>query len=208
MTGAARDADELAEIWDARYGASERLWSGRVNPVLEAEAARLVPGRAIDAGCGEGGDGLWLARRGWTVVGYDLSAVAVDRARAESKRLGLTDVTSFQQRDLASDPPPEAVHDLVSGQYLHVIPAQRDPLYRGLAAAVRPGGVLLLVLHDARDLELGIPCPPAETMLDADALRAYADGFASVRLELRPRATVDRAGQPATAHDLVLRAVR
>ena len=207
MTGAARDADELAAIWDARYGASERLWSGRVNPVLKAEAARLAPGRAIDAGCGEGGDSLWLARRGWTVLGYDLSAVAVDRARAESERLGLADVSSFEQRDLASKPP-EAVHDLVSGQYLHVIPAQRDSLYRGLAAAVRPGGVLLLVLHDARDLDLGIPRPPAETMLDADALSAYADEFASVHLELRPRATLDRAGRTATAHDLVLRAVR
>ncbi len=207
MTGAARDADELAAIWDARYGASERLWSGRVNPVLEAEAAGLLPGRAIDAGCGEGGDSLWLARRGWTVVGYDLSAVAVDRARAESERLGLADVSSFEQRDLASKPP-EAVHDLVSGQYLHVIPAQRDSLYRGLAAAVRPGGVLLLVLHDARDLGLGIPRPPAETMLDADALRTYADGFASVHVELRSRAVIGAVGEPVVAHDLVLRAVR
>lgn len=141
-------------------------------------------------------------------MGYDLSAVAVDRAQAESERLELADVTSFEQRDLASDPPPKAAHDLVSGQYLHVIPEQRDPLYRGLAAAVRPGGVLLLVLHDARDLELGIPRPPAETMLDADALRAYADGFASVHVELRPRATTTRTGAAATAHDLVLRAVR
>lgn len=208
MTGAARDADELAAIWDARYSASERLWSGRVNSVLEAEAARLVPGRAIDAGCGEGGDSLWLARHGWTVDGYDLSAVAVDRVRLEAKRLGLADVTSFAQRDLAADPPPKAAHDLVSGQHLHVIPAQRDPLYRGLAAAVRPGGVLLIVLHDARDLDLGIRRPPAETMLDADALLAYADGFASARVELRPRPVTTHTGAGTTAHDLVLRAVR
>lgn len=151
MSAAAGRSDELAALWDARYGASERLWSGRVNPVLVAEAARLVPGRAID------------------------------RARTESERLGLADAASF---------------------------AQRDALYRGLAAAVRPGGILLLVLHEARDLELGIRRPPAETMLDADALRAHADGFASVHVELRPRAAVDRAGRPTTAHDLVLRAIR
>lgn len=208
MKAAAENSDELAAIWDARYGASERLWSGRVNPILEAEAASLAPGSALDAGCGEGGDSLWLARRGWRVTGYDLSAVAVDRARVEAARLDVSDLASFARRDLAVDSPAESAFDLVSGQYLHVIPSQREPLYRGLAKAVRPGGMLLLVLHDLRDLELGIHCPPAETTLEADALRAYADGFASVHLEVRARAAVDRAGQPATAHDLVLRAIR
>ncbi len=208
MKAAAENSDELAAIWDARYGASERLWSGRVNPILEAEAASLAPGSALDAGCGEGGDSLWLARRGWRVTGYDLSAVAVERARAEAARLGFSDLASFDRSDLAVDPPPESAFDLVSGQYLHVIPSQREPLYRGLAAAVRPGGMLLLVLHDIRDLDLGIPRPPAETMLEAEELRAYADGFSAADVELRPRAAVDRAGQPATAHDLVLRAIR
>lgn len=208
MTTAAGSSDERAAVWDARYGASERLWSGRVNPVLETDAAGLNPGLALDAGCGEGGDALWLAKQGWRVKGYDLSGVAVERARGESIRLGLSDVTTFEQRDLAAEPPLAETFELVSGQYLHVIPSQRQPLYLGLSAAVRPGGVLLLVLHDRRDLELGIHCPPAETTLDAEELRAYADGFASVHLEVRPRETVDRAGHPATAHDLVLRAIR
>lgn len=195
-------------MWDARYGASERLWSGGVNPVLEAEAAQLASGRALDAGCGEGGDSLWLAQRGWRVTGYDVSSVAIARARAESMRLKLDELASFDQRDLAAHPPAESTFDLVSGQYLHVIPSQREPLYLGLAEAVRPGGLLLLVLHDKRDRELGIRRPPAETMLEAEELRACADGFASVHVELRPRATVDRTGQPAMAHDLVLRAIR
>jgi 2-polyprenyl-3-methyl-5-hydroxy-6-metoxy-1,4-benzoquinol methylase len=208
VSASAGSSEELAAIWDARYGASERLWSGRVNPVLEAEAVRLTAGRALDAGCGEGGDSLWLARRGWRVTGHDLSRVAVERAHAESVRAGLGDRVSFAQRDLAADPPPESAFDLVSGQYLHVVPSQREPIYRGLATAVRPEGMLLLVLHDLRDLELGIRRPPAETMLEAEELRAYADGFSSAHVELRPRATVDRAGQLATAHDLVLRAVR
>ncbi|WP_188219132.1 bifunctional 2-polyprenyl-6-hydroxyphenol methylase/3-demethylubiquinol 3-O-methyltransferase UbiG [Microcella alkalica] len=205
VKAAAGSSDELAAIWDARYGVSERLWSGRVNPVLEAEAVRLTAGRALDAGCGEGGDSLWLARRGWRVTGYDLSAVAIERSRAEAARLGVSDLASFDRSDLAVDPPSESAFDLVSGQYLHVIPSQREPLYRGLAAAVRPGGMLLLVLHDIRDLELGIARPPGDTMLGAEELRAFADGFTSVHLELRPRAAVDRAEAPATAHDLVLR---
>lgn len=202
------DSAELAAIWDARYGATDRLWSGRANPVLVAETADLPPGVALDAGCGEGDDSLWLADRGWQVTGVDLSAVALARAASEAARLGLGELATFEQRDLSTWSPPRASFDLVSAQHLHVLPEQREAIYCGLAAAVRPGGTLLVVLHDARDIAAGVAHPPPFSMLDADALRAYADGFASVRLELRPRATVDRAGQPATAHDLVLRAVR
>ncbi|WP_435850759.1 hypothetical protein [Streptomyces tibetensis] len=32
----------------------------------------LAPGDALDLGCGEGGDGLWLAGRGWHVTAVDI----------------------------------------------------------------------------------------------------------------------------------------
>jgi len=208
VSGAPSEPEELAALWDARYGARGRLWSGRVNPVLEAGAAELAPGRALDAGCGEGGDALWLASRGWSVLGHDLSAVAVQRATAEAERLGLQQLAHFAQRDLALEPPETSTFDFVSGQYLHVLPAQRDRLYRGLAAAVRPGGTMLLVLHDRSDLGLGIQRPPAETMPDAESLRAFAVGFRDVVVGRRARTVALPAGGSAVAHDLVLRAVR
>lgn len=202
------DSAELAAIWDARYGATDRLWSGRASPVLIAEVAPLPPGSALDAGCGEGDDSLWLASRGWNVMGIDFSSVAVARATAEAERLGLSGSAAFARRDLSIWAPPAESFDLVSAQYLHVLPESREAIYRGLAAAVRPGGTLLMVLHDARDLSAGVAHPPAFSMLDEDALRAYTAGFASVHTELRPRVATDRAGAPATAHDLILRAVR
>ncbi|WAB84786.1 class I SAM-dependent methyltransferase [Microcella daejeonensis] len=202
------DSAELAAVWDARYGAVDRLWSGRANPVLVAEAAELPPGRALDAGCGEGDDALWLAERGWTVLGVDLSSVAVARATAEAARLGLAPRASFAQRDLSVDPPAVGAFDLVSAQHLHVLPEHRGAIYGGLARAVRPGGTLLMVLHDRRDLAAGVRHPPPFSMLSEDELRAVAEGFASSTVELRARSTVARDGSPATAHDLVLRAMR
>ena len=77
-----------AEFWDERYASRTALWSGHVNAVVMTETARPVPGRALDIGCGEGGDALWLAARGWQVVGVDVSQVALDRAAGHAREAG------------------------------------------------------------------------------------------------------------------------
>ncbi|QMU80422.1 methyltransferase domain-containing protein [Streptacidiphilus sp. PB12-B1b] len=63
-------------FWEERYRSRSVLWSGHVNPQLVAEAARLAPGAALDVGCGEGGDALWLAERGWRVTAVDFGGRA------------------------------------------------------------------------------------------------------------------------------------
>ena len=69
-----------SEFWDERYGSSDRVWSGNPNPHLVDQIADLTPGTALDVGCGEGADAIWLAERGWRVTGVDVSTVALERA--------------------------------------------------------------------------------------------------------------------------------
>src|SRR5699024_5462424 len=87
------------EYWEQRYSGSERVWSGKVNATMASVVAELSPGTAIDLGCGEGGDVLWLAEQGWTAVGLDISTVAVGRAREEAAARGLGGA-SFEAVDL------------------------------------------------------------------------------------------------------------
>ena len=64
------------------------MWSGRPIGRLVAEVADLTRAGALDVGCGEGADAIWLARRGWTVTPIDIADVAIGRAREVAGRAG------------------------------------------------------------------------------------------------------------------------
>ncbi|MFC7675728.1 FAD-dependent oxidoreductase [Mycolicibacterium sp. GCM10028919] len=135
------------EYWERHYGARERIWSGRVNARLEEVARDLTPGRALDLGCGEGGDAVWLAEHGWHVTAVDISDTALGRARDEATARGVADRIAFERHDL-SETFPDGDYDLVSAQFLHsTVRLERPRILSDAAAAVRPGGHLVIVDH-------------------------------------------------------------
>ncbi|KID28757.1 Methyltransferase domain [Prauserella sp. Am3] len=140
-----------AHDWDERYRSQEQLFSGNPNGVLVTEAANLPPGQALDVGCGEGGDAIWLARRGWRVTAIDISRVALERAAAAGR--DVADRVSWVHGDPVTMPPPARAFDLVS---VHYFPLRVEPDHaalRGLLSAVAPGGTLLYVSHDPTEVD-------------------------------------------------------
>lgn len=221
VAAAAINADLIAEdtrrvvhvlsrdFWEERYGSGKRVWSGKPNPHVVATAADLPPGTALDVGSGEGADSIWLASRGWKVTGVDLSQAALDRAARQAAEAGV-DATWLQADVTAWDPAP-ARFDLVSAQYVQLPRPARDALYRRLAAAVRPGGTLLIVGHHPADLEVAALRRPRlpHLMFTAEEIAAALDPSAwdiTVSAPERPAEGPD--GQQITLTDAVLRAVR
>lgn len=135
------------ESYDELYRSAPAVWTGRPNGPLVAEGSDLPPGTALDAGAGEGGDALWLASRGWRVTAVDFSAVALERGAAKAAELRLTDRIDWRHEDLDTWAPPERAFDLVTAHYLHAGWTDREAMFRRLAAAVAPGGTLLVVGH-------------------------------------------------------------
>jgi SAM-dependent methyltransferase len=139
-------------FWEERYAGDTGIWSGRPNRALVDEVADLPPGRALDLGCGEGADAVWLAGRGWSVTGLDLSPTALRRAEAAAATAGLADRCRWQVADLA-DPhtwPDEPAYDLVTACFLQSpLDFPRAEVLRRAADRVAPGGRLLVVAHAA-----------------------------------------------------------
>ncbi|WP_193605063.1 class I SAM-dependent methyltransferase [Nocardioides dongkuii] len=197
------------EFWDSRYAESERIWSGQPNPRLLEHASDLPPGTALDVGCGEGADAVWLARRGWRVTGVDLSTVALERAARHAEEAGVADRCAWQQVDLlAGDPLPEA--DLVSAQFMHLPDPQFATAYAALAAAVRPGGTLLVAAHHPADAGSGLRNPRLLHLLfGPEKVTALLDpGEWDVRVAAAPTREDTRDGRTVTVTDTVVLAVR
>ncbi|MGH3425483.1 MAG: PfkB family carbohydrate kinase, partial [Nocardioidaceae bacterium] len=193
-----------AQSWEDRYRGSDKVFSGNPNGVLVTEASGLPPGHALDVGCGEGADAVWLARRGWRVTAVDISPTALQRAAAGAD---LTDRVEWTHADLITTPPQPGAFDLVSVQYFP-LPHQPDhAALRGLLGAVAPGGTLLFVGHDLADLPARVGFDPSGYYQPDDIARILDDDWAVLVDETRRRAAPAPAGTHHT-HDTVLRAQR
>jgi SAM-dependent methyltransferase len=200
------------DFWDERYRSTSGLWSGEANSQLVTEAAELSPGRALDAGCGEGADAIWLGEHGWLVTAVDISTVALARGAAKAAEVGaaVADRLTWVHADLRTWAP-DHDYDLVSAQFLHLPTEPRASLYRRLAASVAPGGNLLIVGHHPSDLRTTARRPPArELFFTATDVAELLDPneWRIVVGAARPRPATDPEGQPVTVHDTVLRAER
>jgi SAM-dependent methyltransferase len=201
------------EFWDDRYRSADRLWSGRPNPQLVAQVPDPAPGDALDAGCGEGADAIWLAGRGRAVTGVDVSAVALERAAAHATARGreIAGRITWRQADLLSWGPEPGRFDLVSAQFMHLPTAAFDAMFRRLAAGVRPGGTLLVVTHHPDDLYRNLGrTGEADLFPSADGMAAALDPgrWEVVLAGVVERPATDVDGRPAMAADTVLRAAR
>ncbi|MGH4030944.1 class I SAM-dependent methyltransferase [Actinomycetota bacterium Odt1-20B] len=195
--------------WEDRYRGTDQLFSGAPNGVLVTEVTDLPPGRALEVGCGEGGDSHWLARQGWQVTAVDVAQTALDRGAAALRDTDLADRVTWERADLTTTAPSPGAFDLVTAHYF---PLTREPDHtalRGLLAAVAPSGTFLFAGHDLSDLP---PDPERDFDPDAyyqpaDIARLLDDDWTVEINETRPRTT---PAPPGThhRHDTVLRARR
>jgi SAM-dependent methyltransferase len=174
-----RKADERRLQWDERHRAGD--FEGRgPNQTLMAAVSGLAPGRALELACGSGTNAVWLAGQGWRTTAVDWSEVGLANGRAKAGASGVE--VEWLQRDLFEWSPPAHAYDLVAMVYLHLPEGERRPVYARAAAAVAPGGRLVVVGHDRRHGEEGLGGPDPDRMFTAAEIAAE---LAAAEPELR-----------------------
>jgi site-specific DNA-methyltransferase (adenine-specific) len=191
--------------WDERYSGAEFEWSVHPNQFVAAELAGLPPGRAA----GEGRNSVWLAERGWSVTAVDFSRVGLDKGRRLSAARGVDGgQVDWVVADLSDYEPARDAFELVLIAYLQVDAVLRARVLAGAAAALAPGGTLLVVGHDLTNLTEGTGGPQSPDVLyTPEAIAADLPGLRILRAD-RVRRSVERDGGTATAIDTLVRAER
>jgi SAM-dependent methyltransferase len=195
------------QAWDDRYASVAQVWSGQPNNALVHEVTGLPPGRALDVGCGEGADAVWLAGQGWQVTALDVSQVALDRAARHAGQAGAQ--VQWVHAGFLDAPLPPMTFDLVTAQYPALLRTAGHDAERKLLASVAPGGTLLIVHHT----EIGLDQArahghtPADYVSPADVATVLGDDW---RVEIDERRPREVSGDGGAHHidDIVLRARR
>jgi len=198
-----RSGPSRRALWDERHAARQPIESFEPDPTLVDEIGSLRPGRALDLGAGDGRNAIWLAIQGWQVTAVDFSQVALDRGRALATASGVR--VEWQLADLLEWAPGASRFDLVTLFFIHLPSDERRDVYARAAAAVAPGGTLLIVGHDRTNLVDGVGGPQDPTVLFTPGeVAADLAGFRVDRADVARRRVLDGDGPI----DAIVRAVR
>src|ERR1700746_1981922 len=72
--------------WDESYASGQAPWdTGHPAPLLVefVTSGGVAPGRTLEIGAGTGTNAIWLAERGFDVVGIDIWSHAFEKANAK-----------------------------------------------------------------------------------------------------------------------------
>jgi 2-polyprenyl-3-methyl-5-hydroxy-6-metoxy-1,4-benzoquinol methylase len=197
-----------AESWNERYRRKGYVWTVEPNRFLVDAVEGLAPGRALDLAAGEGRNSVWLANLGWSVTAVDWSEVALDKGRQRAEHAGVA--VTWRCEDLTRWRSTGRDFDLVIIVYLQVPGGERVAIWQEAAAAVAPGGHLVVVGHDTANLTGGYGGPSSPAVLyTAAEVAAALDGLLEVeRAETVLRPVEDEDGVLHHAIDNLTVAVR
>ena len=160
--------------WDANYASDDLPWdTGQPEPMLVAWLSQsgLAAGRALEIGCGTGTNAIWLARQGFDVLGLDLSARAIERARSKAQAQA-AERCEFLARDFLHEEALSGAFQLVFDRgCFHVFdaPSEQTRFAERVASLLAPGGMWLSLIGSTEGAprEMGPPRRSARDILSA-----------------------------------------
>ncbi len=160
---------DAAATWNQRYQRDDFLFGEAPNQWLVSQGNELpTTGRVLSVADGEGRNSVWLASLGLEVDAFDISEVAVTKARAFAARKGCAIRYAVMDADRVMWP--TALYDAVVAIFIQFAdPSMRRRLFHHMSQALKPGGALLLQGYAPKQLHYRTGGPPIRSHLYTEA---------------------------------------
>jgi tellurite methyltransferase len=156
--------------WDEKHAAEQTTQkpSSFLKDIFEGDSWPLPKGRALDIATGKGRNAIFLAERGFQVVGIDISAVGLDIARRAAQEKSLT--IDWEETDLERIEFPKGYYDLV----VNINYLQRS-LVPQIKTTLKPGGWVIFETYLTDQSMIGDPINPDYLLLHNELLDFFRD---------------------------------
>lgn len=169
--------------WNERFSAPDYIFGTAPNAFLASNAARLKRGqRALCVADGEGRNSVWLAEQGLEVTAFDFSPVGVEKARRLAAGRGVS--VSYEVATVYDWRWPQAAFDVAAAIFVQFAdPPMRAFMFERMAAALRPGGLLLVEGYTPAQLRHATGGPKqVDQLYTEEQLRREFPGFEVLEL--------------------------
>jgi SAM-dependent methyltransferase len=170
---------DATQFWNERFDKEEFIFGKEPNEYLVDQSSRyLKSGNSVLCiADGEGRNGVWLAKQGMQVTGFDVSDVALEKAKQFARdnqvkiQYSLCDANGFDWR--------ANTYDAVIGIFIQFAdPAMRARIFQQVHQALKPGGIFILQGYTPKQLEFKTGGPSLiEHLYTEEMINALAKDF-------------------------------
>lgn len=176
---------DATEFWNERFDKEEFIFGKEPNEYLVDQSKRfLTPGnKVLCIADGEGRNGVWLAKQGMHVVGFDASDIALAKAKQFAKDNRVEVEYSFSDTD--SFTWQTNSYDAVVGIFIQFAdPEMRARIFSQAHQALKPGGIFILQGYTPKQLEYKTGGPSLiEHLYTEEMIRELAEEFEILDLQ-------------------------
>jgi len=145
---------DATQFWNERFDKAEFIFGKEPNEYLVKQANQFLKpaDKVLCIADGEGRNGVWLAKQGMQVVGFDASDIALAKANQFAKDNQVVVEYSFSDTD--SFAWHANTYDAVIGIFIQFAdPQMRERIFQKTYEALKPGGILILQGYTPKQLE-------------------------------------------------------
>jgi 2-polyprenyl-3-methyl-5-hydroxy-6-metoxy-1,4-benzoquinol methylase len=175
---------DATQFWNERFDKEEFIFGKEPNEYLVQTAKQYLKSgnKVLCIADGEGRNGVWLAKQGMQVVGFDASDIALTKAKKFAEENQVQVVYSFSDTDSFHWQSNE--YDAVVGIFIQFAdPAMRERIFRQTYQALKPGGIFILQGYTPKQLEYKTGGPSlVEHLYTEDLIRKLTKDFTILEL--------------------------